>query len=359
MKLTPDAGGKRFDFELVKAKEISAPTVEKQKLCCPNCGSKTAIATLRGDHIVQVRDRKETKNKLRPWALDDFKPQPGDVFQERLYCVRWVELDPEGKPTKKRFYAAPTSDDLAREAQVETLLSQNFKSWQADGFIPSMQIMPGEKTDEPIRTRGWTHWSHLFNPRQLLISGLLSSRAQSRELMSIMSRFFDFNNKSSYWTTERVQQLFTNQAINPTWNYGSRAFSHLLSLAYAKCKTSPIKTNFELNIKDARSVDVKADLWITDPPYADAVNYHELSEFFLAWHQPHLTRHFPTWGCDSKRNLAVKGADANFDKSMMDVYSNLRKNTPSNGLQVLMFTHQDPSVWAGLALIIWAAGLAR
>ena len=34
-----------------------------------------------------------------------------------------------------------------------------------------MRIEPGEKTDEPIRTRGWTHWHHLFNPRQLLLAG--------------------------------------------------------------------------------------------------------------------------------------------------------------------------------------------
>ena len=28
---------------------------------------------------------------------------------------------------------------------------------------------------------------------------------------------------------------------------------------------------------------ITCDIWITDPPYADAVNYHELTEFFLAW----------------------------------------------------------------------------
>jgi putative DNA methylase len=28
-----------------------------------------------------------------------------------------------------------------------------------------------------------------------------------------------------------------------------------------------------------------------------------------------------------------------------------------NGMQLAMFTHQDPSVWADLGMILWAAGL--
>jgi len=39
---------------------------------------------------------------------------------------------------------------------------------------------------------------------------------------------------------------------------------------------------------DARQSNQICDLWITYPPYADAINYHELSEFFLAWYEKHL-----------------------------------------------------------------------
>ena len=37
------------------------------------------------------------------------------------------------------------------------------------------------------------------------------------------------------------------------------------------------------------------DLWITDPPYADAINYHELGDFFLAWYESNYRRRFPDW----------------------------------------------------------------
>lgn len=36
----------------------------------------------------------------------------------------------------------------------------------------------------------------------------------------------------------------------------------------------------KVETKDARVVKEICDIWITDPPYADAINYHELTEFF-------------------------------------------------------------------------------
>lgn len=42
---------------------------------------------------------------------------------------------------------------------------------------------------------------------------------------------------------------------------------------------------------------------------------------------------------------------------MVDAYGNLARHMPDNGLQIVMFTHQDAGVWADLALILWAAGL--
>jgi len=41
----------------------------------------------------------------------------------------------------------------------------------------------------------------------------------------------------------------------------------------------------------------------------------------------------------------------------VDCYKNLAIHMPEDGMQVVMFTHQDASVWADLALILWASGL--
>ena len=110
-------------------------------------------------------------------------------------------------------------------------------------------------------------------------------------------------------------------------------------------------------LSDARSAEQNCDIWITDPPYADAVNYDEVSEFFLAWYKPHLHACFPDRYTDSKREQAVKGDDAPFRVSMAECYARLAEKMPDNGMQVLMFTHKDTDVWEDLALIMWSAGL--
>jgi adenine-specific DNA methylase len=42
---------------------------------------------------------------------------------------------------------------------------------------------------------------------------------------------------------------------------------------------------------------------------------------------------------------------------MVAAYRRLAIHMPDNGFQVVMFTHQDPAVWADLALILWGGGL--
>jgi putative DNA methylase len=44
-------------------------------------------------------------------------------------------------------------------------------------------------------------------------------------------------------------------------------------------------------------------------------------------------------------------------KRMVECYKNLARHMPDNGMQVVTFTHQDVSVWADLAFILWASGL--
>jgi len=171
----------------------------------------------------------------------------------------------------------------------------------------------------------------------------------------------DLGSKLCIWHTgahvENSQNTFLNQALNPIYNYGSRALMNIRVPWLYNFNTFEIHNSGEIAVSDARMVNIERDIWITDPPYADAVNYHELSEFFLAWDEKHIKKSFPDWYADSKRALAVVGSDENFRKSMVDCYRNLALHMPDNGMQIVMFTHQDASVWADLALILWASGL--
>ena len=109
------------------------------------------------------------RNRLRQWDKNDFIPHPEDIYQERLYCIQWITKESVAKRRQETFYSAVTPDDIRRERQVGAIVAENLSQWQAEGLVPDMRIEPGDKTDEPIRTRGWTHWHHFFGARQLFL----------------------------------------------------------------------------------------------------------------------------------------------------------------------------------------------
>jgi adenine-specific DNA methylase len=342
------------DAELKLYKEKKGATVGESRVLDPFDASRSwSVEALRGSE------------GLRRWSNDDIVPRPGDVFQERLYCIRWVNAKGE------RRYAAPDAADLLRETKVLELLRERFAQWQGEGFVPSRAIPErGAETDRLFRERGWTHWHHLFTPRQLLTHGLLaaisgqlavSQQARAACLLGL-GRLADWDSRLSAWMfhagNEKGNQVFYNQALNCHYNYAGRSLSKLedtFQVLGAASERPNSKSRVVLS--DARDLHEPCDLWITDPPYADAINYHELGDFFLAWYDKQLAKAFPEWIPDARAELAVRGDGEDFRRSMVEIYQNLAHHMPGNGMQMVMFTHQDPAVWADLGMILWAAGL--
>ncbi len=368
-QLQPNFSSQSFDISIkmnASKEEIaqvnSTSTITSDGVNCLNCKTVTPISSIR-------RDRKSPEGKptsgLRSWEKSDFYPRDDDIFQERLFAIRY-ERNVNGKSA--RYYTAPTAGDIQREKKVIELLSERFIDWQEKGYLPSDRIESGYNTDQPIRERGWSYWHQLFNPRQLLTLGLFIEssfrRAKQDELALAtlgVNKIADWNSKLCRWGTgqarESAAQTFYNQALNTVYNYPVRALPMLEDLWGMKVKEYGIKTSASVKVEDARTVNDVCHFWITDPPYADAVNYHELSEFFLAWDNKLIKKTFPEWYSHSNRDRAVKGTGSSFAHSMVDVYKNLANHMPDDGMQVVMFTHQDPAVWAEMSLILWSAGL--
>ena len=342
------------DAELKLYKEKKGATVGDSRAIDPFDTSRSwSVEALRGPE------------GLRRWSNDDVVPRPGDVFQERLYCIRWINAQGE------RRYSAPEPADLARETKVLELLRERFAEWQREGFIPSKAIPDsGAETDRLFRERGWTHWHHLFTPRQLLVIGCLAeqsaqlSKNRNQVIANLLGvgRLSNWSSRLCRWHVglahDKGEDVFSNQALNTLFNFCNRPleplrvswpimddhFPQLIGKGLVKCT-------------DARDLREICDFWITDPPYAYAVNYHELGDFFLAWYDKQLAKAFPEWIPDARAELAVRGDGEDFRRSMVEIYQNLTKHMPDNGMQMVMFTHQDPAVWADLGMILWAAGL--
>lgn len=344
--------------QMLKAKDYI--TVKKNKMCCPHCGMETPITSLRGDK--KDKDGGNVSG-LRKWGENEYISRKEDIFQERLYAIRYSSAN-------GRYYTSPSGNDLEREQKVKQLLSQRFLGWQEEGILPSEAIENGYNTDQPMRERGWQYWHQLFNPRQLLVLGLINSAVSEIEDKSVrvalslsLNKFTDWNSRLSIWNSgagsECVQNTFSNQALNTLYNYGTRSANSLKTgtIWHYNMTDFAIEVESKVEAIDARKITEVCDIFITDPPYADAVNYHELTEFFLPWNKKLIEEVFPEWYTDSKRVLAVKGVGKTFNESMIEIYKNLANHMPDNGYQVVMFTHQDVKVWSELAMILWSAGL--
>lgn len=401
--LHPNEEEGRYDIEIVtyadKAtfEKAKKGTVQDGRLICPETGNDYNISTLRGDRRVDG----ETQYGLRMWENEDIVPRPDDVFQERLYCIRYLEYHYFDSTTEQRYtqkqadalpefeewlksgrlsvnydrhYVTPSAKDLQREQKALVLLKERFAEWQEKGYIPSVKIPKGDKTEEPKRTRGWTYWHHLFNPRQLLINGLFGAflekcitNRNSRIFLTLsVLKLSDWNSRLCRYgvgaSRELTAQTFFNMAFNSLYNYGSKALNQLSITWYIELPShiDPDKDRFyskSISLEDARRIQEFNTFWITDPPYADAINYHELGDFFLGWVSKRIPKLFQGWHNNSRHALAVKGKGQSFNRSMVEVYQNLAQHMPDNGAQVVMFTHQDAGVWADLALILWASGL--
>lgn len=321
---------------------------------------RTKISSLRGDY---KKDDGSNGNKLRLWTKEDFKPRPDDIFQERLYAIQWIRTTTSGK--REDEFRSVTIADLERERVVEEFIFEHLAEWQEAGWIPDMKIEPGYKTREPIWQRGWTYWHHLFNPRQLLIAGLIR-KAGSIDGPYTLGQILNVSSRCTRWRPNpgpgragATATVFDNQAINTLFNYGCRGTEAIISLLTTEYKSFPIDKSVShcVTCTPANQIEIENDIYITDPPYGDAVKYEEITEFFIAWLRKNPPVEFAQWTWDSRRSLAIKGEDEGFRRSMVATYRKMTQMMPDNGIQVLMFTHQSGAIWADMANIIWASGL--
>jgi putative DNA methylase len=231
-QLEPDTQNKRYTINIIggvtesQLAEAESGTLREGEVVHSPDGIKiyrTKISTLRGDYT----ENGQTKNRLRLWEKHDFIPRQDDLYQERLYCIQWMQPKKDSSRDEYQFRAV-TQSDLAREQKVIDVVGIHLSEWQDKGWIPDMVIEPGYNTDQPIRERGWTHWHHLFNPRQLLIAHFLRQNitgTQSHPFASLLN----YNVKLCRWDSNpgpgragKAQSVFDNQALNTLYNYAVR-----------------------------------------------------------------------------------------------------------------------------------------
>ena len=371
-KLTPDHSRKRFEIEVVS--NVSAKELKAAEMGTVNSGAlvyelngktyRTPVKTLRGDY--RGPDG-ATSNRLRRWEKLDFGPREDDIFQERLYAIQWITKNSIYEPRQITYFRSVTGADLEREREVEQIVADNLAAWQADGLTPDMQIEPGAETTRLGRERGWTYWHHLFNPRQLLLQALALKAWRHSPGAPLgwlnVAKMADFNSRLCRWATSQggglggAKGVFSNQALNTFYNYATRSWAGYGTGSFRMAEEALPEVEREVVSAPANQISRNCEYWVTDPPYADAVNYHEITEFFIAWLRRNPPKEFRDWTWDSRRAFAIKGSGDDFRRGMVDAYRAMAEHMPDNGMQCVMFTHQNTGVWSDMVGIFWAAGL--
>jgi putative DNA methylase len=205
--------------------------------------------------------------------------------------------------------------------------------------------------------------------------GIIRKDLPNAALAVIFAGILDHSSKLGGWTTSSARtskdgldrqiggaqnittHVFYNQALNTLYSYGCRSTIELFEVLKKNIKHFPVSCHGEVSSTSASDLQRVSDIYITDPPYGDAVKYEEILDFFIAWLRKNPPPEFADWVWDSRRSLAIKGSDEDFRRGMVAAYKRMTDCMPDNGIQVIMFTHQSGSIWADMANIVWASGL--
>jgi len=366
ISLLPDAKNKRYDIEVLNGvsdellKQSEKGTYQEQSLVHHVLGElhSNKLSTIRGDHTEVIDGKKVNKNKLRHWDIHDVIFRDDDVYSERLYAIQWIKEDARGRSITE--YRTVNERDLEREKKVIEYVQSNLLDWQSLGYVSDMKIEKGDETERLSRERGWTYWHHLFSPRQILLLGLINKYSFAFNKPALCYAM-DYSSRLCVWDKSRDggSHVFYNQALNTPINFCCRGSERVLPFLTQDYTSLPLPSGLKIQIenKDVTSLDIASDIFITDPPYGDAVKYEEILEFFISWLRKNPPKEFADWIWDSRRPMAIKGEDHDFKLSMVAAYKRMTECMPENGIQVVMFTHQSGTIWADMANIVWASGL--
>ena len=109
------------------------------------------------------------------------------------------------------------------------------------------------------------------------------------------------------------------------------------------------------------SINRKADVVITDPPYYDEIPYADISDFFYVWLRRMIGHQFPanlTQSLTPKINELVQHAgrfEGNnekakkfYEKGMTKSFRNAYQTLSDHGRMVVVFAHKEPDAWETL-----------
>ena len=369
LKLCPDRETRRVRFEIFTPKnadDVGKPTKSGSNATCPFCGSQQPNNYIKrcghegklGVQMTAVVYKEEYGKEYRPPTEEEISA--AEVLGEVLEAI--ANQIPHGMPDE----ALPQSDTSGA----------------------------GRAISPPLY--GFKKWSDLFTDRQLLalMTYVKWSRAAQEEmgnvgyspewletingyLACVFDRMLDHNSSLIFWRpdSQASRSTFVRYVLPMTWDFSECANLNEVPGSYQTCldrivasmetirRTHTMGTPKCVILRQSAtdSINRKADVVITDPPYYDEIPYADISDFFYVWLRRLIGHQFPanlTQSLTPKINELVQHAgrfEGNnekakkfYEKGMTKSFRNAYQTLSDHGRMVVVFAHKEPDAWETL-----------
>jgi adenine-specific DNA methylase len=348
-------------------------TVKSSSVTCPGCTTSMAAKDVR-----------------------DYAKKTG--FDRMLYAVLDIH---DGI----RAYRAPTVTEIDAADKLATAMLDSLEE-APDGTSP----LP----DEPIAKSQYRRYSNLvygidsfrglFNDRQLYVLGSLCEAVRSAYshmlaegmapdravavttyLGLCVDRIADYNSSFCGWhvTGEFVRNTFARQAVAMVWDHVEidplqdvsgnwEGAMRWIELAIRRCSASgsSVATVQRGDAQSLRFLDGTFDAVIVDPPYYDAIQYGDLSDFFYVWLKRSIGHLHPgtlsTPLTPKQQEIIESRADPKspehishdeFERRLQRALGEMARVVKRNGMVAIVFAHTDVQAWERLLRALRSANL--
>jgi putative DNA methylase len=303
-----------------------------------------------------------------------------------------------------KFFKKIEPADLKRYQESE----QRWIRAQEHLPYPKSKIPVGEKTKSGLIAHHFIYWHQMFNPRQLLcLSTLLKAigeendQAMQEMLLSAFQMTLEANNMFSRYRTNAGTRspfggIFSRHDYQPkataceinVWGalplYGPYISCFGKVILGKEFCISPFdmqtKVGGRERVESTEHIDGDRstlyaqsateslnleyfDIVITDPPYADNVNYSELSDFFYVWLRLLLSKKYALFSPEITPKAEeiienpTRGKTAkDYEDGLTVVWKKCNEKLSENGVMAFTFHHAEGSAWESLLESLCNAG---
>lgn len=304
----------------------------------------------------------------------------------------------------QRVYREPEPSELATldEAGIRLEAMEDFE----DGTtaVPDERLVTSQYRRYSNLTYGIDTWAAMFLPRQrytlavmartireahaaMVREGMDAARAAalSTYLGLAVNRVVDYNSSFTTWrpTVEAPRGTFPQQSIRMGWDFveidpfsagpsnWEGAVTWIQKALVHCCTASSTSAHVQrANAQDLPFGDGEFDAVIIDPPYYDAFQYGDLSDFFYVWLKRSIGHLYPDLfvtpltpkAAEVIENRADKKSPEyisheEFELRLQNALNEVARVVKDDGVVSIVFAHTDPEAWERLLNGLRNAGM--